>query len=294
MIGKHQCCFIFENDPDNRQKLQAVMEGLGLRIIDCDGLFVCEKCIAEPDLVIIGEDAAIPEVGQEIGNVELLIRESHAPVLAPVHYQKQLLERFENVQVYHSADLLRDIAWALVTNHAQRRVIRNDLVRAAQGVQHMEEAVFTFQNLEEAQALALLIASLAPEKKLLRLGLGELFINAVEHGNLEIGSEEKLKLRNEGRWLDEIDKRLEDDRFKDRQAHLYVRRKDGGVDLKIEDHGNGFDWETTLERTAGGQGAEKGGRGLVIAQKAGLEKLRFVGKGNVLECSFVSEGQVHG
>ncbi len=286
MIRKHQCCFIFEKDPANRDKLQAIMKDLGLRVINCAGLFVCEKCCVEPDLVIVGQLADIPEAGQEIGNVELLIRESQAPVLAPQQYQNQLLERFENVQVYPDQNLMGEIAWALVTNHAQRRVMRNDLIKTVHGVHHLEEALFTFQNLEEAQALALLIASLAPEKKLLRLGLSELFINAVEHGNLEIGAEEKLKLRNEGRWLEEIDLRLQKDIYKDRRVQLFIRRDDVGVQLRIEDHGKGFDWQEALRKSQQAKGLAKGGRGIAIAQKAGLDELRFVGCGNQLECSF--------
>ncbi len=118
------------------------------------------------------------------------------------------------------------------------------------------------------------------------MGLNELFINAVEHGNLEIGAEEKLKLRNEGRWLEEIDKRLIDAAYKDRIAHLYVKRAGADVHLKIEDQGHGFDWQTTLQKNAAQTGLAKGGRGIAIAQKAGLGELRFVGCGNILECCF--------
>ncbi len=65
-----------------------------------------------------------------------------------------------------------------------------------------------FRTIEDAQNLAILLAKQCPDYDRVLFGLRELMINAVEHGNLEIGYEKKafftrktdLKRRCNGFW----------------------------------------------------------------------------------------------
>ncbi|HRE33098.1 MAG TPA: hypothetical protein PLD88_14065, partial [Candidatus Berkiella sp.] len=56
----------------------------------------------------------------------------------------------------------------------------------------MTSYAFTFKTIEEAYRLAHTIAALCDFKeKKIELGLNEVFFNAIEHGNLNISSQEK-------------------------------------------------------------------------------------------------------
>ncbi|NVK18936.1 MAG: ATP-binding protein [Methylocystaceae bacterium] len=291
MADYHQSCFILENDTENRKELFRIMERLGFHAQHCTGAFVCETCHMEPDLVVVGQEYDVPDSRQVFGNVELLIRESQAPVLTLAHHKEGFLSHFDNVQVYPGNDMLEEMAWSLFSSHLKRRTLRNELVKTVRGIQHIDEGEFHFKTLEEAQALALLLAALAPHKKLLRLGLSELFINAVEHGNLGITAEEKLKLKKDGGWLNEIDRRLALKDHRDKFVRLIVKRDAEMFFLDIEDQGDGFNWQETLEQATAQVGFAKAGRGIAIAKKAGLDELNFMGKGNQLQCAFRLAGE---
>lgn len=286
MIGQHQCCFVLEKNLKKRDEIATVARNLGLMIVYHQCAFTSEQNDFEPDLVVFGHDVDVPQGGIGVGSVELLIRESQAPVLCPPKYKDALLERFDNVQVYAQDSLLEEMSRALLEGHIKRRLLRNDLVKAVTGIQSCDQAEFHFKTLEEAQALALLLATLAPQKKLLRLGLSELFINAVEHGNLGISGAEKQTLKRKGRWLEEIDRRLSKTIYADKLVRLRFCRGDEEIHLSLLDEGDGFDWQDVLGTTLKQKGADIAGRGILIAQKSGLNTLEYLGRGNELNCSF--------
>lgn len=286
MIGHQQCCFVLEKNLAKREQIAAVARNLGLMIVYHQCAFTSEQNDFEPDLVIFGHEVDVPEDTVGVGSVELLIRESQAPVLCPPEYKDVLLERFDNVQVYAQDRLLEEMSQALLEGHIKRRLLRNDLVKAVTGIKSCEQAEFHFKTLEEAQALALLLATLAPEKKLLRLGLSELFINAVEHGNLGISAADKLALKRKGQWLDEIESRLLQKDYADKHVRLKFSRDNKEIHLSLLDEGKGFDWRKVLGMTLKQKGADIAGRGILIAKKSGLDRLEYLGCGNELTCSF--------
>lgn len=290
MIGQQQCCFILEKCATKREKISAVARDLGLMIVYHQCVFSSEQDDFEPDLVVFGHEVDVPTGGAGVGRVEMLIRESQAPVLCPPRHRDALLERFDNVQVYAQDDLLAEMSRALLEGHIKRRLLRTDLVKAVKGIQSCERAEFHFKTLEEAQALALLLAALAPDQKLLRLGLSELFINAVEHGNLGISGAQKVALKRKGRWLEEIDRRLSLQTYADKHVRLRFSREGAEVHLSVLDEGDGFDWQTALDASSRQKGIGIAGRGLLIAKKSGLKRLEYLGCGNELNCSFSLAG----
>ena len=80
----------------------------------------------------------------------------------------------------------------------------------------MRQARFHFRTLEEAANLAYKIAACFPEPQKAAFGLNELMHNAVEHGNLGIGYDEKANLLRSGSWREEVERRLN---FPENQAN---------------------------------------------------------------------------
>ena len=62
----------------------------------------------------------------------------------------------------------------------------------------MHEAAFAFRTLHSARDIATVLANAFPDPKRVVIGLTELLVNAVEHGNLAITYDEKSRLREEG------------------------------------------------------------------------------------------------
>jgi DNA-binding response OmpR family regulator len=69
------------------------------------------------------------------------------------------------------------------------------------------EGSFEFRSIRDAERLATIIANASPEPQR-ALVINEIFVNAVEHGNLGISYEEKGALLEAGTWYDEVERRL--------------------------------------------------------------------------------------
>jgi anti-sigma regulatory factor (Ser/Thr protein kinase) len=143
----------------------------------------------------------------------------------------------------------------------------------------MKSARFEFKTLDDARSLASLISNACPEPEKIVMGITELMINAIEHGNLGIGYEEKSSLNQSGLWEDEINRRLS---AKD-NVHLFaeISYKDLGnqICISIIDQGKGFDWQNYLEFDPE-RVMDNHGRGIAIANNLSFKRIEYRGKGN--------------
>ncbi len=107
----------------------------------------------------------------------------------------------------------------------------------------------------------------ADEVTEVRIGLQEILINAVEHGNLEISFEEKAAAMEAGRLSELVRQRRDDPRLQDRRVRVYYRLNPNEVCYTISDDGNGFDHRKMLQRDikARSEARRMHGRGLALA-----------------------------
>ena len=138
---------------------------------------------------------------------------------------------------------------------------------------------FTLQTLKEAEALTTMLSLACPEPSTVALGLSELLVNAIEHGNLDITYQEKSKLLETGDWNAEIEKRLQNERYKERLVEILFQRIENQIDITITDQGNGFDWKKYLSNDAD-KGSDMHGRGIAVAAAIGFSNLSYNEKGN--------------
>lgn len=142
------------------------------------------------------------------------------------------------------------------------------------------EGVFEFASLAEARQLAAQLGAHCPDPDVATLGLGELFVNAVEHGNLGISYAEKSRLRLEGTWESEIARRLALPEYRERKARVEVKQRADELVFVISDCGNGFDWHRYL-RIDAQRAFDPNGRGIAIARELCFADLQYQGCGNV-------------
>jgi CheY-like chemotaxis protein/anti-sigma regulatory factor (Ser/Thr protein kinase) len=143
----------------------------------------------------------------------------------------------------------------------------------------IDSGSFRFRTLEQASNLAVLVAKACPNPEQALLGLTELMVNAVEHGNLGISYAEKSELNLAGRWRQEVQRRLQLPENLEKYASLQLQRYDDRVEIYVEDQGEGFDWlgflEMDLERAF-----DNHGRGIAMARVLSFSKLEYLGNGN--------------
>ncbi len=145
----------------------------------------------------------------------------------------------------------------------------------------MENGRFKFRTLEEARSLAALIANACPKPQSVVMGLSELLINAVEHGNLGISYTEKTELMDSGSWLEEVESRLDHKSNINKYVDLEFKRSGDRIILRVADQGIGFDWKKYLKMSAE-RCSDNHGRGIAIAAAVSFSSIEYQGNGNEL------------
>ena len=143
----------------------------------------------------------------------------------------------------------------------------------------MNQGVFVYRTLHEAHVLASILARTCRASRSAVLGLSELMINAVEHGNLDITYADKSRLNASGAWSAEVDRRLQMEEYCDRVVIVTLEKDTGAVCISIADQGTGFDWEQYLEMHPD-RAFDSHGRGIALANRNCFESLAYSGNGN--------------
>jgi anti-sigma regulatory factor (Ser/Thr protein kinase) len=145
----------------------------------------------------------------------------------------------------------------------------------------LRRADFLVRTREDANGTADLISQLLPDLPMARLGLCELLLNAIEHGNLELGGRRKAALIREGRFEHEVAARLAAPPYRDRVARVEVRRSITATEIAIEDAGAGFAWRD-VGRDDIAASAEPNGRGIALARASGFATIEYRDPGNLV------------
>ncbi len=181
---------------------------------------------------------------------------------------------------YAPRDLLAIVRAAL--EEVSEREAANQIVRNRRSVLDLlDVAEFEFRTLKQAADLAHTLAGLCPDPVSTAIGLSELLVNAVEHGNLGISYAEKSEMRRNEVWEQEVEARLGDPALGARRARVAFRRMPDRMVFTISDEGVGFDWRSYLD-FAPERAFDPNGRGIALARLTGFSSLDYRGRGNIV------------
>ncbi len=138
---------------------------------------------------------------------------------------------------------------------------------------------YELRTLDEAQSLASYLARLCPQPETAAMGLTELIINAVEHGNLGVSYQEKAALKLEDRWAEEIARRLALPENRDKRVAVDFVRDDKQIAFTVRDQGCGFDWQRYLDFDPD-RAFDPNGRGIALARNLAFASLSYGGNGS--------------
>jgi len=147
----------------------------------------------------------------------------------------------------------------------------------------LQQGVFRLRQMAEANLLAECIASHCPNPRLVIVGISELIINAIEHGNLGITFDEKSELQANNTWLSEIEHRLNLPENKHKFVEVAYSRTETEITMTVTDQGKGFDWKK-FEPSPDGHAPKSHGRGIFLAKNLSFKELYYSGSGNVVTC----------
>ncbi len=176
-------------------------------------------------------------------------------------------------------NMLQSVLQAAITDLHQEKLLHNELAKHQTSFHLVDSCRFSFKTLAQAESLAAFMANCFPNPKRVLLGLGELLINAVEHGNLGIGYARKSELIASGLWRKEVELRLQLSKYSLKSATATIIRKTDGVYLTIEDMGEGFAWQEYMELNPT-RASDNHGRGIALANATSFDRLTYNKIGN--------------
>lgn len=176
-------------------------------------------------------------------------------------------------------EMLLTIVRAAAADYARYRDLQEALQQGLDAVGTLVEGQFRFRTVAQAMAIAGFLSQACPEPERTVVGLGELLVNAVEHGNLGISYEEKSKLLSEGCWGEEVERRLCLPENCDKQARVTFQREPGRIVVTVSDEGRGFDWQRFLDVTPE-RALSRHGRGIAMARRMSFSRLEYHAPGN--------------
>ena len=253
------------------------------------GLQAWEMLEAQPDRF---HAVLLDRIMPEMDGMEVLRKMKQHPVLSqiPVIMQtaasthQQTLEGLQAGAYYYLAKpfekaTLQAIVDAAVRDHLSYLEVRQDLRRTTTTMRLLDSGTFRFKTPEEAKNLAMLLAHAYPDANRVVTGILELTLNAIEHGNLNIGYKEKSRLIEEEQLDSEIERRLSDPLYSSREATAQFVRRPDTLSLHISDQGKGFEWQKYLNFDPD-RAFDTHGRGIAMANKLSFDTIEYRGNGN--------------
>ena len=281
---------IVDDEPLNVEILLEYLEDSGYELDTAeDGQEAWEKLEAAPehyDVVIL--DRMMPRMN----GMEVLARLKAHPVMQSIPVilqtalaaQDEILEGIQAGAWYYltkpfDEELLLSVLGTAVEDRMRYRRLQEESSMAGRTFGMLCEGRFRFRTLEAARDLATMLANACPEPGKAVIGLSELLINAVEHGNLGISYDEKSRLREENRWEAEVERRLQDPVLGARQVEVHLLRGKDAIEISITDQGEGFDWQNYLDMDPA-RAFDTHGRGIAMSRMISFDRLEYRGCGN--------------
>ncbi len=282
---------VIDDEDVIRDLLNALLSRRGYLIEEApDGMAGWERLDRPPlpDVVLL--DWSMPRMS----GVELLERIKHDDrfqmlpvIMQTAHDSPEDIQRGIEAGAHYyvtkpyDPKMLESMVAAAAEDHRRHRAQQDALARGLDAIASLIRGHFQYRSVDEGVALGRLLARACPDPESAAVGLSELMINAVEHGNLGISYEDKSRLLEQGAWKEEVERRLALPEYRDRRVRVDFERNDDELRLTIADEGSGFDWQPFLN-IAPSRAFDRHGRGIALANNLSFDRLEYQEPGNVV------------
>lgn len=177
-------------------------------------------------------------------------------------------------------DALFAIVRAAAADGKARNSLHQQLHEHINSLQFMSCGEFVIRTIEDASKLSSFLALACPNADKAVLGIAELLINAVEHGNLGLTYAEKSRFKRDDTWQAEIERRQALPENHNKRVKVSFERKAGCIILRVADQGNGFAWQEFLGLSPE-RACDPNGRGIALAGLISFSGITYEGSGNI-------------
>lgn len=183
----------------------------------------------------------------------------------------------------YSPSVFNAIVKAAIEFYTKQKEMQKAVKNTKTLFKYVNQANFKIRNINDANIISTSLASLFPYPDKVVLGISEMLINAIEHGNLKISYDEKTDLNLQSKWQEEINNRLELPENQDKFVMIDFHKSDDEMVLHIKDQGNGFEYQKYLDFDAA-RAMDNHGRGIAFANHICFDKVEYLGQGNEVRC----------
>lgn len=281
---------VVDDSPADRELIEAILAATPYELdFAGDGVEAMSRLEGAPekyDAVLL--DRTMPRMN----GMELLTRIKHDSRMRtmPVIFQtalgapEEILEGIRAGAFYYlvkpyDARTMIEVLGTAVHDYAEYKDLQHRVRRDVECLTLMREATLFIRTVDQARDVAAVMVNACPDPEAVVIGLTELLVNAVEHGNLGITYDEKSTLNAAGTWEDEVRARLALPENADKRVELRVERTATELTFTIRDHGPGFDWQRYLE-VQPQRAFDNHGRGIAIARAMSFSRVEYRGNGN--------------
>jgi CheY-like chemotaxis protein/anti-sigma regulatory factor (Ser/Thr protein kinase) len=176
-------------------------------------------------------------------------------------------------------DELLTVVETAAHDHAERKLLQEGVRRGLKVLRQLREAVFFIRTVDDARDLGAVLANCCPDPMNSVIGITELLVNAVEHGNLGITYEEKSSLNADGTWDEEVKRRLALPEHAGKFVEVRFERDENEIRFVIRDQGRGFDFQRFLDVDPL-RAFDNHGRGIAMARRLSFDSVEYRGAGN--------------
>lgn len=283
-----------DDDPKNLMILELYLEEAGYTVrLAEDGTQALEVLARTPqDVGVVVLDRMMPGLNGLDVVVQMQARPETATI--PVIMQtaaaakEQIAQGIQaGVSYYltkpYEKEVLLAIVYAALRDAAKTTALQAEVSQYKRLLDLTQQSDFRFCTRVQAIDLATCIATFYPQPMQAILGISELLLNAVEHGNAGITYEEKTRLLETGVFEQEVDRRCALPENAAKTVQVHYEKTNEAILLDIQDEGQGFDWEQYLELSPE-RAMDSHGRGIAMARKISFDDVRYIGCGNRVVC----------
>ena len=281
---------VVEDNPLDRKLLNVHLTSRGYEPrMATDGVEAWEMLEREPDAFdVVVLDRSMPRMG----GIELLGRmKGHRTLrMVPVILQTSSIARQDIVDGLRAGayyyltkpydpEMLLEVVATAAADYAEYRELQEQLRKGLKSLRLLREAVFILQTIQQARDIAAIMANTCPDPPAAVIGLTELLLNAIEHGNLGITYDEKSVMTTKDEWHTEIERRLALQENAGKRVELRYDRNEEEIRFTIRDDGEGFEWQRFFE-VEPDRVFDAHGRGIIMARALSFDSVEYRGKGN--------------
>lgn len=284
------CVLIADDEELNVEILTETLGGSGYEtVVARDGLEAWKTLLDEPERF---DALLLDRMMPHMNGMELLSRIKHTPELQllPVILETARTEQQDVIDGLRAgawyylckpfdAQTLLAVVETATEDYRRYREVMRQASSSARSLKAMCSGTFRFRTVDQAHDLASLLSNLVERGDRLAIGLIELFLNAIEHGNLGIGYREKSALNLQGTWMSEINRRLELPEHASKCVQVDFERQNSRLQFHVRDQGEGFDWRSYLQFDPK-RAFDTHGRGIALARDIAFSQLIYQGNGN--------------